>query len=102
MMAISQSLTGDIPNDHPTPHQRRHDAKGLAVKTRKIVATADAVAGQPRFDGTRLTVSWWLGYRLAGRSDADIIAEWPQLSQKDLDAARKWLDKLIDKQRQKS
>jgi uncharacterized protein (DUF433 family) len=71
------------------------------MKARKIVITPDTCFGRPRFEGTRLTVSWWLGYRLAGWSDATIMDGWPQLGQKDLNAARKWLDGLIEAQRQK-
>jgi uncharacterized protein (DUF433 family) len=71
------------------------------MKARKIVITPDTCFGQPRFDGTRLTVSWWLGHRLHGWSDEQVMLERPQLTQKDLNAARKWLDKLIEAQRQK-
>jgi len=45
-----------------------------------IVSTPDVLRGKPRIKGTRIPVSLILGYLAAGRSPAEIIQEFPDLT----------------------
>jgi uncharacterized protein (DUF433 family) len=45
-----------------------------------IVSTPDVLRGKPRIDGTRIPVSLILGYLAAGKTEKEIIEEFPDLA----------------------
>ena len=45
-----------------------------------IVSTPDVLRGKPRIKGTRIPVSLVLGYLAEGKSDKEIIGEFPDLT----------------------
>ena len=45
-----------------------------------IVSTPDVLRGKPRIKGTRISVSLILGYLAAGNTVAEIIQEFPDLT----------------------
>ena len=45
-----------------------------------IVSDPEILRGEPRLKGTRVPVSLILGYLVAGRSSAEIITEFPDLT----------------------
>ncbi len=53
----------------------------------RIVADADTCSGHQRIEGTRVRVSNVLGWLAAGMSAADIVAEYPYLTEDDVRAA---------------
>jgi uncharacterized protein (DUF433 family) len=44
-----------------------------------IVSDPEILRGKPRIKGTRIPVGWVLGYLAAGKTSADILAEFPDL-----------------------
>ena len=52
----------------------------------RIVADADTCSGHPRVEGTRIRVSHVLGWLAAGMSEAEILADYPQLTAEDIRA----------------
>ena len=53
----------------------------------RIVADRDTCSGQPRIEGTRIRVSQVLGWLAAGMSEAEILADYPQLTADDIRAS---------------
>ena len=53
----------------------------------RIVAEPDVMMGKPRIKGTRISVELILRKLGAGRSFADIVEAYPQLTEDDLRAA---------------
>ncbi|HLO86343.1 MAG TPA: DUF433 domain-containing protein [Nostocaceae cyanobacterium] len=51
-----------------------------------IVSTPDILRGKPRIKGTRIAVSLILGYLAAGKSQDEIIQEFPDLSKEQIAA----------------
>jgi uncharacterized protein (DUF433 family) len=51
-----------------------------------IVSTADVMRGKPRIKGTRIPVSLVLGYLAAGYTHAEILQEFPDLTQEQIAA----------------
>lgn len=52
----------------------------------RLVADADTCSGHPRVEGTRIRVSHVLEWLAAGMSEADILADYPQLTADDIRA----------------
>lgn len=52
-----------------------------------IVATADTCAGKPRIKDTRITVELVLGYLAAGKTERDILDDFPHLTAEQIRAA---------------
>lgn len=52
----------------------------------RIVADADTCSGHPRVEGTRIRVTHVLGWLASGMSEAEILAEYPQLTAEDVRA----------------
>lgn len=44
-----------------------------------IVSTPDVLRGKPRINGTRIPVALILGYLASGASEAEVIAEFPDV-----------------------
>ena len=51
-----------------------------------IVSTADVLKGKPRILGTRIPVSLVLGYLADGRTIAEIITEFPEITSEQIAA----------------
>jgi uncharacterized protein (DUF433 family) len=51
-----------------------------------IVSTPDVLSGKPRVEGTRIPVALILGYLAAGKTPAEVIAEFPDLTREDIAA----------------
>jgi uncharacterized protein (DUF433 family) len=49
-----------------------------------VVSTPDVLGGKPRIAGTRIPVALILGYLARGRTHQQIIAEYPDLSVKQI------------------
>lgn len=58
---------------------------------RKIVSTPGTCFGKPRFDGTRIPLSTVQNCWAEGLDDADILVDFPNLTQADLNNARAYL-----------
>lgn len=52
----------------------------------RIVADAETCSGHPRVEGTRIRVSHVLGWLAVGMSEADIMADYPELAAEDIRA----------------
>ena len=52
----------------------------------RIVSTADVLKGKPRIKNTRIPASLVLGHLAAGRTNDQIIAEFPDLVSEDIAA----------------
>lgn len=52
----------------------------------RIVADRDTCSGFPRVEGTRIRVAHVLGWLAAGMTEAEILAEYPQLTANDIRA----------------
>jgi uncharacterized protein (DUF433 family) len=61
-----------------------------------IVKTPDTCGGRARIDGTRLTVWCLMTYWLGGIQDKDLLEEFPDLTQEQLDAAKKYAEENWD------
>ena len=58
----------------------------------RVVATPGTMSGQPRIDGTRMTVAQLLAYMRGGMSVEEISAEWPHLPPDWWEAIIEWID----------
>ncbi len=61
-------------------------------KTARVVATPGTMSGQPRIDGTRMTVTQLLIHLRGGMTVDEISATWPHLSAGWFDAIVEWID----------
>ena len=52
----------------------------------RIVADVDTCSGHPRVEGTRIRVTHVLGWLASGMTEAEIVAEYPQLTAEDVRA----------------
>ena len=66
----------------------------MVMEPAKIVRTQDTCFGKPRFDGTRLTVSFVLGLVRSGVSDEELLREYPTLKLEHLATARDLISTL--------
>lgn len=62
----------------------------------RIVADAETCSGHPRVAGTRIRVTNVLGWLAAGMSEADIVADYPQLSPADVRACLAYAATALD------
>ena len=56
----------------------------------RIVVNPQILAGKPVIEGTRLSVEHVLGLLNGGMSDAEIIEDYPELSEESLQAVREF------------
>lgn len=66
-------------------------------KTR-IVSGPDTCGGRPRVKDTRLTVEFLLGLKAAGWSEEQTLANYPHLTQEDLQAVFAFAQVLIEEE----
>jgi len=64
--------------------------------TQHIVSTPDVLRGKPRIKGTRIKVSLILGYLAVGRTIADIIEEFPDLTEEQIAACLSYARELSE------
>ncbi len=60
--------------------------RSLANWREHIVSTPDVLRGKPRIKGTRIEVSLVLDYLAAGRTAAEIMEEFPDLTEEQITA----------------
>jgi uncharacterized protein (DUF433 family) len=61
-----------------------------------IVSTAEVLRGKPRIKGTRILVSLVLGYLAAGYTHAEILQEFPDLTQEQIAASLDYAQALAE------
>ena len=61
-----------------------------------IVSTPDILRGKPRIKGTRIPVSLLLGYLAAGHTIDEIIAEFPELKVRQIQACFDYARELAE------
>lgn len=61
-----------------------------------IVSTPDVLKGKPRIRGTRIPVSFILGYLASGASYNDILLEYPDLSREHISACLNYARDLTE------
>ena len=61
-----------------------------------IVSTAEVLRGKPRIKGTRIPVSLVLGYLAAGYTHAEILQEFPDLTQEQIAASLDYAQALAE------
>jgi uncharacterized protein (DUF433 family) len=61
-----------------------------------IVSDPEILRGKPRIKGTRIPVGLVLGYLAAGKSSADIVAEFPDLSGEQIAACLDYARELAE------
>ena len=54
----------------------------------KIVVNPEILGGKPIIEGTRLSVEHVLGLLASGMSEAEIIADYPELNKENIQAVR--------------
>ena len=62
----------------------------------RIVADPDTCSGHPRIEGTRVRVSNVLGWLASGMSAAEIVADYPYLTEADVRAALEFAAHTVD------
>ncbi|MES1156271.1 MAG: DUF433 domain-containing protein [Alphaproteobacteria bacterium] len=62
----------------------------------RIVADPDTCSGHPRVEGTRVRVSNVLGWLASGMSAAEIVADYPYLSEADIRACLEFAASRVD------
>lgn len=62
----------------------------------RIVADPETCSGHPRVEGTRIRVSHVLGWLAAGMTEAEILADYPQLAAEDIRACLAYASRLAD------
>jgi len=61
-----------------------------------IVSDPEILRGKPRIKGTRIPVGLVLGYLAAGKTSADILAEFPDLTTEQIDACLDYARELAE------
>ncbi len=61
-----------------------------------IVSDPEILRGKPRLKGTRIPVSLVLGYLAAGKTAADIVAEFPDLTHEQIAACLDYARELAE------
>ena len=61
-----------------------------------IISTPDVLRGKPRIEGTRIPVSLVLGYLAAGKTDKEIIEEFPDLTKDQIAACLDYARELSE------
>jgi uncharacterized protein (DUF433 family) len=62
----------------------------------RIVADPETCSGHPRIEGTRVRVSHVLGWLAAGMTPAEIVADYPYISEQDVRAALEFAARTVD------
>jgi uncharacterized protein (DUF433 family) len=62
----------------------------------RIVSDPDTCSGHPRVEGTRIRVSHVLGWLAAGMTEAEILADYPQLTLTDIKACLAFASTAVD------
>lgn len=62
----------------------------------RIVSDPETCSGHPRVEGTRIRVSHVLGWLAAGMSEAEIVADYPQLTAEDIRACLAFAATALD------
>jgi uncharacterized protein (DUF433 family) len=62
----------------------------------RIVADPDTCSGHPRIEGTRVRVSNVLGWLASGMSAAEIVRDYPYLTEADIRAALEFAAHTVD------
>ena len=85
-----------------TRTRRRPDAMSAAAcyhyhmkLADRIVADPETCSGHPRVEGTRIRVSHVLGWLAAGMTEAEILADYPQLAPEDIKACLSFASSLV-------
>lgn len=60
---------------------------GLSAERPRVTSDPDILSGRPRITGTRIPVSGIISFHLDGYSAAQIMGEYPGLSEADIAAA---------------
>ncbi|MBP6011558.1 MAG: DUF433 domain-containing protein [Alphaproteobacteria bacterium] len=63
----------------------------------RIVADRETCSGFPRVEGTRVRVSNVLGWLAAGMSEAEILADYPQLTAEDVRACLNYAASALER-----
>jgi len=63
----------------------------------RVTASAEVRSGHPIIRGTRITVSDILGWPRAGLSKEEVLSDYPELQQDDINAALQYGYRLRDK-----
>ncbi len=61
-----------------------------------IVSDPEILRGKPRISGTRISVALVLGYLAAGKTSADILAEFPDLTSEQIAACLDYARELSE------
>jgi uncharacterized protein (DUF433 family) len=61
-----------------------------------IVSDPEVLRGKPRIKGTRIPVGLVLGYLAAGKTSADILAEFPDLTSEQIAACLDYAPELSE------
>ena len=59
----------------------------------RIVVNPKILGGKPIIDGTRLSVEHVLGLLASGMSEVEIIADYPELNEENIQAVRAYVSK---------
>lgn len=62
----------------------------------QIVSTLDVLRGKPRIKGTRIPVSLILGYLATGKTNDEIIKEFPELKEEQISACLEYARELSE------
>jgi uncharacterized protein (DUF433 family) len=65
------------------------------VSSERIVADPEVLAGKPVVRGTRLAVEFILELLAAGESDAELLANYPNLTREDIRACLSYASRLV-------
>ena len=69
----------------------------MAVQWKQhIVSDPEILRGKPRIKGTRIPVALVLGYLAAGKTSADILAEFPDLTSEQIAACLDYARELSE------
>lgn len=62
----------------------------------RIVADPETCSGHPRIEGTRVRVSHVLGWLASGMSAAEIVSDYPYITEADIRAALEFAARAVD------
>ena len=65
----------------------------------RIETTPDVCGGRPRLKGTRLTIEFLLGLKAVGWTEAQILENYPQITDDDLRAMFAFMQTLIEEEK---
>ncbi len=62
----------------------------------RIVTDADTCGGRPQFKSTRITAEFLLGLKSTGWTEEQILDNYPQLTQEDLQAVFAYVQTILE------